>query len=106
LEGWQVQWCRRTFGIGSQVHWDAGPEHGDAFIRRVLGEDLASTIEYVEDHHGQIDERIELAGEVIASEQRSVGTPRASKVGWSLSSGPLEQKTDPSLTGKKMRSMG
>jgi hypothetical protein len=65
LEAWQVQCCGTSFGIGSRVAWQVGSRRGDAFVRRVLGDDLASSIDYVEDHHGQIDEPIELRGDVM-----------------------------------------
>ena len=53
------------FGVGSHVGWEAGPGQDDAFFRRVLGADLAASIDFVEDHHGQIDDRVELTGEVM-----------------------------------------
>ena len=66
LEAWQVQCCGTTFEVGSHVDWEAGRHQGDAFVRRVLGEDLSSSIDFVEDHHGQIDDRVELTGEVTS----------------------------------------
>lgn len=65
LEGWQVACCGTTFEIGSHVDWEAGSERGGSFLRRVLGDDLASSIDFIEDHHGQIDDRVEVTGEVV-----------------------------------------
>ena len=65
LEAWQIQCCGTTFEVGSHVAWEAGLHQGDAFVRRVLGDELAASIDFVEDHHGQIDDRVELTGEVM-----------------------------------------
>lgn len=65
VEGWQIRCCGTPFGVGSQVEWEAGAVRDDAFLRVALGEDLASSIDYCEDHHGQVEDKIKLRGEVV-----------------------------------------
>ena len=52
VDGWQMQCCGTPFAVGDDVEWTLSSGCDIAWLKRVVGPEIANSISASEEHHG------------------------------------------------------
>lgn len=65
VAGWQMQCCGAPFSVGSRVVWQLHDVPDREWLRAALGDELASAVTHVEDHHELFTDRMSTSHAVV-----------------------------------------